>query len=183
MVGPWWYLHENDLHVCWVLKDPTPETTCIAIPGRPMTWWFRSAVMLQLKRTKLLSVRKAIKLRDSLLSQHLVPSTWSNHIHTQNFVVLRTWWRVPLSMSSVIMKLSRLKKGLSQDVEDNADNIQSQDKHWGRLGMTEPETSQVQYRALAIGLWRIISAMQHTSEHNTCSVEIWLKLCCYAACA
>ena len=28
-------------------------------------------------------------------------------------------------------------------------------------------TSQVQYRAIAIGLWRIISAMQHTSEHNT----------------
>ena len=41
-------------------------------------------------------------------------------------------------------------------------------------------TSQVQYRALAIGLWRIISAMQHTSEHNTCSVEICLNtlLCC-----
>ena len=32
-------------------------------------------------------------------------------------------------MSSVITKLSRLKKGLSQDVEDNTDNIQSQDKH------------------------------------------------------
>ena len=27
-------------------------------------------------------------------------------------------------------------------------------------------TSQVQYRALPIGLWRIISAMQHTSEHK-----------------
>ena len=58
-------------------------------------------------------------------------------------------------MSSVITKLSRLKKGLSQDVEDNTDNIQSQDKHCGsRQAGNKPEsthTSQVQYRALAIG--------------------------------
>ena len=82
------------------------------------------------------------------------------HIHAQN-LVLRTWRRVLLS----------------QDVEDNTDNIQSQDKHWGRLGISQKVLSQ----ALAIGLWRIyISAMQHTSEHNTCSVEIRLNtlLCC-----
>ena len=49
---------------------------------------------------------------------------------------MRTWRRQESSvimssviMSSVITKLSMLEKGLSQDVEDNTDNIQSQDKH------------------------------------------------------
>ena len=75
-------------------------------------------------------------------------------------------------MSSVITKLSMLEK---------VTRCRGQHRQHSEPGQTlgqagnKPEestlTSQVQYRALATGLWRIISAMQHTSEHNT-SVEI-----------
>ena len=40
-------------------------------------------------------------------------------------------------------------------------------------------TSQAQYRALAIGFWRIISAMLHTSEYNICSVETCFYMLLY----
>ena len=85
---------------------------------------------------------------DSLLSQHLVPQVsrgqtlpgrvWPREamvpprdltIFILGTCTFANLTESPVIMSSVITKLSRLKKGLSQDVEDNTDNIQSQDKH------------------------------------------------------
>ena len=46
-----------------------------------------------------------------------------------------------------------------------------------RQSGSKPEstfTSQAQYRALPRGLWRIISAMQHTSEHNMQCINLFI---------
>ena len=60
-------------------------------------------------------------------------------------------------------------------LEDNTDNMQSQDKHWGRLGIRH-KPGPVQSACL----WKIMLAIQHTSEHITCSIETCLNmlLCC-----
>jgi len=69
-------------------------------------------------------------------------------------------------MSSVITKLLRLKK----KVVTRCRGQHSEPGQTLRQAGNNPEstlTSQVQYRALAIGLLRIISANYATSEHNT----------------
>ena len=45
-------------------------------------------------------------------------------------------------MRSVIMRLLRLKNKSFTRLEDNTDNMQSQDKHRGRLGISQKVLSQ-----------------------------------------
>ena len=80
-------------------------------------------------------------------------------------------------MISVITRLFiGAQKRVFPRLADNTDNMQSQDKV--RQAGSKPEstfTSQAQYRALAIGFWRIISACnERTSEHNTCYRSLFI---------
>ena len=64
------------------------------------------------------------------------PPTWSNHIHTQTSVI--SFANVTESCDiviSVITRLLGLKKRVFPRLADNTDNMQSQDKHWGSLGV------------------------------------------------
>ena len=122
----------------------------------------------------------------SLLSQHLVPSHDLIHAHTHAELSFANLTESSVIVSSVITKLLRLKNGLSQDVEDNRQQPGKTLRQAGNKPekySDKPGPVQSACYKTYVGLWRIISAMQHTSEHITCSVEICLNIRCYAACA
>ena len=138
------------------------------------------------------SVQSAHKLlrgtkRDSLLSIHLMSPTWSNPYSYSNFCgikYLRTWRRVLLSWVLLSRGFWRSKKSLPKISGQHRQNVKPGQTL--RQSGSNPESTftikpgPVQSACYSRGLWRIISAMQHTSEHNTCSVEtcLYTLLCC-----
>ena len=76
---------------------------------------------------------------------------WSHLYSYSEFCSFANLTESSVIMSSVITKLSRLKKGLSQDVEDNTNNIHSQDKHWARLGISQKVLSQARSSTVSLG--------------------------------
>ena len=66
----------------------------------------------------------------------------------------------------------KARKRIFRRLEDNTDNMQSQDKHWGRLGNYNPEstfTSQAQYTQCLLKAFGELC--QHTMQHTSAVVQ------------
>ena len=116
-----------------------------------------------------------LTLIDSLLSHHLVSPR--DLIHAQSkpeiFRKVCEHDREFCYYDFCFHKAIEGHKRVSTRLENNTDNLQSQDKHYkGSLGISQKVLQQPRPmhapRALTIVIWRIMSAMQHSL---TCSVE------------